>query len=72
MMHKRIVAKLGAEEMYEAMGIGTQATMDLRLPLVGFYAVAACGAVAAALLALRRVWDLWQRAESVAPPAADA
>lgn len=39
---------------------GTQATMDLRLPMAWFYAVAACGAVAAALLALRRLWDVWQ------------
>ena len=38
---------------------GTQTTMDLRLPLVGFYALAACGAAAAALLGLRRIWDLW-------------
>ncbi len=44
----------------KALSTGTQATMDLRIPLVGFYAVAACGAVAAALLALRRVWDLWR------------
>jgi TRAP-type transport system small permease protein len=42
---------------------GTQATMDLRLPMVGFYAVAACGAVAAALLAVRRIWDLWHGIE---------
>lgn len=56
----------------KVLSTGTQATMDLRLPLVGFYAIAACGAAAAALLALRRVWDLWQRTESVAPPAADA
>jgi TRAP-type C4-dicarboxylate transport system permease small subunit len=38
---------------------GTQTTMDLRLPLVWFYAVAACGALAAAVLGLRRLWDLW-------------
>ena len=38
---------------------GTQTTMDLRLPLVGFYALAACGAVAAALLGAWRLWDLW-------------
>ena len=42
---------------------GTQTTMDLRLPMVWFYGVAACGAVAAALLALRRLWDVWQRIE---------
>jgi TRAP-type transport system small permease protein len=39
--------------------MGTQATMDLRLPLVWFYGLAACGALAAALLGLRRLWDLW-------------
>jgi TRAP-type transport system small permease protein len=42
---------------------GTQATMDLRLPMVWFYAVAACGAAAAALLAVRRIWDLWHGIE---------
>jgi TRAP-type C4-dicarboxylate transport system permease small subunit len=51
---------------------GTQTTMDLRLPMVWFYGVAACGAVAAALLALRRLWDVWQRiepgAQAVAAP----
>jgi TRAP-type transport system small permease protein len=43
----------------KVLSTGTQTTMDLRLPLVWFYAAAACGAVAAALLGLRRVWDLW-------------
>ena len=38
---------------------GTQTTMDLRLPLVWFYGLAACGALAAAVLGLRRLWDLW-------------
>ena len=38
---------------------GTQTTMDLRLPLVWFYGLAACGAVAAALLGAKRIWDLW-------------
>ena len=38
---------------------GSQTTMDLRLPLVPFYALGALGALAAALLAARRVWDLW-------------
>ncbi len=50
---------------------GTQATMDLRIPMVWFYAMAACGAVAAAALALRRVWDLWhgrEPAQDAAPP----
>ncbi|MBC7833003.1 MAG: TRAP transporter small permease subunit [Hyphomicrobium sp.] len=36
-------------------GTGTQGTMDLRLPLVWFYAVAALGAVAAAVLAAARL-----------------
>lgn len=49
---------------------GTQTTMDLRLPMVWFYGVAACGAVAAALLALRRLWDVWQRIEPGAEPVA--
>jgi TRAP-type transport system small permease protein len=43
----------------KVLSTGTQTTMDLRLPMVWFYGVAACGAVAAALLALRRVWDVW-------------
>ena len=38
---------------------GTQTTMDLRLPLVWFYGAAACGALAAAVLGARRLWDLW-------------
>lgn len=42
---------------------GTQATMDLRLPMVWFYAAAACGAAAAALLALFRLWDVWHGRE---------
>lgn len=37
---------------------GTQATTDLRLPLVWFTSIAACGAVAAALLAAARVIEL--------------
>ena len=40
---------------------GTQATSDLRLPLVPFYAVAATGATVAAFLAAKRSWDLWRR-----------
>ena len=47
----------------KVLSTGSQATMDLRVPLVGFYAVAACGAAAAALLALRRVWDVWHGVE---------
>lgn len=37
---------------------GTQATTDLRLPLVWFTSIAACGAVAAAVLALARLIEL--------------
>jgi TRAP-type transport system small permease protein len=47
---------------------GTQATMDLRLPMAWFYGVAACGAVAAALLALRRLWDLWRAGDPAKGP----
>jgi TRAP-type C4-dicarboxylate transport system permease small subunit len=42
----------------KVMASGSQATSDLRLPLVWFTTVAACGAVAAAVLALARVVDL--------------
>jgi len=38
--------------------VGTQATTDLRLPIVGFYAVAAAGALAAVVLAALRAWAL--------------
>lgn len=41
-------------------GTGTQATSDLRLPMAAFYAVAAAGASAAALLALLRAVRLLQ------------
>lgn len=56
---------------------GTQATSDLRLPLMWFTGIAACGAVAAALLALARVVELLRghdpHAEAVADdPAATA
>ncbi len=40
---------------------GTQATSDLRLPLVPFYAVSAVGASVAVVLAAKRIWDLVQR-----------
>jgi len=47
---------------------GTQGTSDLRLPLVYFYAVAAVGATAAALLAVVRIKLLWQgRAQELDP-----
>lgn len=42
----------------KVLASGTQATTDLRLPLVWFTTVAACGAAAAALLALARVIEL--------------
>lgn len=41
-------------------GTGSQATSDLRLPMVWFYAVAAAGATAAALLAALRAVKLMQ------------
>ena len=50
---------------------GTQATMDLRLPHVYFYAFAAVGATAAALLAAKRLWDL-SRGEEIAAGDAEA
>jgi TRAP-type C4-dicarboxylate transport system permease small subunit len=37
---------------------GTQATSDLRLPLVPFYALSAVGASVAVVLAAKRLWDL--------------
>ncbi|WP_372658722.1 TRAP transporter small permease [Hydrogenophaga sp.] len=40
-------------------GTGSQGTMDLRLPLQWFYAVAALGACVAAALALVRLKQLW-------------
>jgi TRAP-type C4-dicarboxylate transport system permease small subunit len=42
----------------KVLASGTQATTDLRLPLVWFTSIAACGAVAAALLALARLVKL--------------
>lgn len=39
----------------KVLGSGTQATVDLRIPLIWFTSVAAAGAVAAALLALGRL-----------------
>jgi TRAP-type transport system small permease protein len=40
---------------------GTQATSDLRLPLVPFYAVSAVGASVAVVLAAKRICDLVRR-----------
>ncbi|AEG91495.1 TRAP transporter small permease [Ramlibacter tataouinensis] len=52
---------------------GTQGTMDLRLPLVNFYAVAAVGmTVAAVLAAVRLVLLLRGREALLEPPALDA
>jgi TRAP-type C4-dicarboxylate transport system permease small subunit len=39
----------------KVLASGTQATTDLRLPLMWFTAIAACGGVAGALLALARL-----------------
>ncbi|HZY18771.1 MAG TPA: TRAP transporter small permease [Ramlibacter sp.] len=51
-------------------GTGTQGTMDLRLPLVWFYAVAALGASVAAVLAVVRIVLLWRgRADLLQPEA---
>ncbi len=38
---------------------GTQATSDLRLPLIPFYVVSAIGATVAVVLAAKRIWELW-------------
>jgi TRAP-type transport system small permease protein len=38
---------------------GTQATSDLRLPLIPFYVVSAVGATVAVVLAAKRIWELW-------------
>ena len=43
---------------------GTQGTMDLRVPLVYFYFVAALGATAAVFLAAKRIWELVSRGEA--------
>ena len=45
---------------------GTQATSDLRLPLIPFYAVSAVGATVAVILAAKRVWELWRNAPGAA------
>jgi TRAP-type C4-dicarboxylate transport system permease small subunit len=51
---------------------GTQATSDLRLPLIYFYAVAAAGATVAVVLAAKRIWGLWQGQEDTAANAESA
>jgi len=45
---------------------GTQATSDLRLPLIPFYVVSAVGATVAVVLAAKRIWGLWQGQEELA------
>lgn len=42
------------------MGLGTQATSDLRIPIIYFYWVAATGVVAACVLAVWRIVRVWQ------------
>lgn len=44
----------------KVLGTGTQGTMDLRLPLVWFYSVAALGMSLAVLLAAGRLVLLWR------------
>lgn len=51
-------------------GTGTQGTMDLRLPLWMFYAVASVGTTAAALLALVRIVLLWRGQDDQLKPLA--
>lgn len=43
---------------------GSQATSDLRLPLVPFYVVSAIGATVAVVLAAKRIWELWHGTDS--------
>jgi TRAP-type C4-dicarboxylate transport system permease small subunit len=50
-------------------GTGTQGTMDLRMPLWMFYAVASLGATVAALLGVVRVVYLWRGREAELQPA---
>jgi TRAP-type C4-dicarboxylate transport system permease small subunit len=50
--------------------MGTEATSDLRIPLRYFYAVAALGAVAAAILAAKRILRLYADSEARAADAA--
>lgn len=50
---------------------GTQATSDLRLPLMWFTSIAACGAVAAAVLAAARVIELLRGHDPHAEPVSD-
>lgn len=50
---------------------GTQATSDLRIPLVPFYVVSAVGATVAVVLATRRIWELWRGATGTADAQAE-
>lgn len=59
----------------KVLGAGTQATMDLRIPLIWFTSVAATGAVAAAVLALVRLLRLLSTGQGeldATPPGAAA
>ena len=49
--------------------MGTEATSDLRIPLKYFYAVAALGAVAAAILAAKRILRLYADSDACAAEA---
>jgi TRAP-type C4-dicarboxylate transport system permease small subunit len=53
---------------FKVSGTGTQGTMDLRLPLRWFYAVAAVGASVAALLCVVRLVRLVQGREHELAP----
>lgn len=46
-------------------GTGQQATSDLRLPMTWFYATAALGATAAAVLSAARVVQMWRRPDGI-------
>lgn len=55
----------------KVLSSGSETTADLRLPMVWFYVIAAAGAVAAAVLAVRRIWDLVRGTEPGARDAAE-
>ena len=55
----------------KVLASGTQATTDLRLPLVWFTTIAACGAVAGAVLAAARVIELMRGRDPHAEAAPD-
>lgn len=52
----------------KVLASGTQATTDLRLPIMGFNLVASAGAAAAVLLAALRAWQLLRGHEPPAEP----